>query len=66
MSRNNKNASRNKAAKAASAVRKGGGRGPSQTKPQHGKKKAWWQIYPSYGAFIRGKKASARTEGTES
>lgn len=59
MSRNNKNAKRNAQAKEASARRKNGGSGPSQTKPQHGKKNAWWQKFPSYEAFISMSKGRA-------
>jgi hypothetical protein len=37
MSRNNKSATRLAAAKEISAIRKGGGHGPSSTQPKHGK-----------------------------
>lgn len=53
MSRNNKNATRNKQAKEVTARRKNGNKGPSETKAQHGKKNAWWQR-GSYSQFIRG------------
>lgn len=56
MSRNNKNAKRIAAAKEMSKTRVGGGKGPSSTTPKHGKKKAWWQLFPSYSAYIKGGK----------
>lgn len=62
MSRNSKGAKRNKAAKEMSALRVSGGKGPARTTPQHGKKNAWWQKFPSYGAFIRGGKKAVRSE----
>lgn len=55
MSRNSKNAKRIIAAREMSKTRTGGGSGPSRTSPQHGKKRAWWQIgNGSYTAFING------------
>lgn len=62
MSRNSKNAQRNKAAKDMSATRTSGGSGPAKTTPKHGKKKAWWQVFPSYGAFVRGGKSARPAE----
>lgn len=62
MSRNSKNAKRHIAEKAASAQRVKGDKGPSQTKPLHGKKNAWWQKFPSYSAFIKGAKAKAKEQ----
>lgn len=53
MSSNNKNAKRHIKAREISATRKSGGSGPAQTKPQHGKKNAWWQRFQSYGDYIR-------------
>ena len=58
MSRNNKNSKRNAAAKEMSKIRLGGGSGPKATTPKHGKKKAWWQIFPSYEAYIKGGKSN--------
>jgi hypothetical protein len=68
MSRNSKTAKRAVAAKQASEQRvaaraavKAGTRpagpvGAVKTAPKHGKKKAWWMKFPSYGAYIRGSK----------
>lgn len=53
MSRNNKNAKRHIKAREISATRKGGGSGAAQTKPQHGKKNAWWQRFKSYSLWIQ-------------
>lgn len=58
MSRNNKNAKRIAAAKEMSKTRVSGGSGPSSTTPKHGKKNAWWQIFPSYSAYIKGGKSN--------
>ena len=52
MSKNSKNAKRHIAARAISEIRKNGGKGPSSTKPLHGKKNAWWQKFRSYGEYI--------------
>jgi hypothetical protein len=61
MSKNNKNAKRVAARKEMSKLRVSGGAGPARTAPKHEKKNAWWQRFPSYGAFMRGgKKASAK------
>lgn len=58
MSRNNKNARLHKDAKAITALHLKGEKGPEKTKPQHGKKKAWWQVPPyTYAAFAKGGKA---------
>lgn len=63
MSRNSKNAKRNAAAKEMSKTRVSGGKGPSATQPKHGKKKAWWQTFPSYSAWFKGaKKGAGRQE----
>lgn len=62
MSRNSKSARRTAARKAMSALRAGGGGGPAKTTPKHGKKNAWWQKFPSYGAFIRGAKKQKAAE----
>jgi len=56
MSRNSKNAKRHIAEKAASTQRVKGDKGPTKTTPKHGKKKAWWQLFPSYEAYIKGAK----------
>lgn len=56
MSRNSKNAKQHAAAKQISEMHKNGNKGPAQTAAKHGKKKAWWQKFPSYGAYIRGGK----------
>jgi hypothetical protein len=56
MSRNSKNSQRAQAAKVMSQARANGNPGPAKTAPKHGKKNAWWQKFPSYGAFIRGGK----------
>ena len=61
MSKNNKSAKRVQLRKQATAQRAAGG-GPAKTKPLHGKKKAWWQIFPSYGAFIAGAKKQKSSE----
>ncbi len=42
MSRNNKNARLHAEDRAWAAVRKGGGKGPAQTEPKHGKKNVKW------------------------
>jgi hypothetical protein len=63
MSRNSKNAQRIAKAKKLGAERQAGSKGPAKTTPLHGKKKAWWQKFPSYGAYIRGgKKGGQRNE----
>ena len=72
MSRNSKNAKRIQAAKAlpknrsAAAKAKRAEGKPATTgrtsTPAHGKKNAWWQKFPSYGAFIRGGKKGNRNE----
>lgn len=56
MSRNTKNSKRIAAAKEMSKMRQSGGSGPAKTQAKHQKKNAWWQKFPSYGAFIRGGK----------
>ena len=62
MSRNSKNARRIAARKEMSKLRLGGGKGPARTSPQHGKKKAWWQL-GSYTSFVKGgSKASKRRQ----
>jgi len=30
-----------------------GNRGPAQTTPKHGKKKAWFQLHEDHGAYMR-------------
>lgn len=60
MSRNSKNSKRIAARKAMSAKRANGSPGPAKTTAKHGKKRAWWQIYPSYSAYIRGGKKPQR------
>ena len=72
MSRNSKNGKRIAAAKAlpknrsaAAKVRRAEGKpaGTGRTgQSLHGKKNAWWQKFPSYGAFIRGGKKGNRNE----
>jgi hypothetical protein len=59
MSRNNKSAKNVARRKACTAARQSGNPG-KPTKPVHGKKKAWWQIFPSYGAYIAGGKKPQR------
>lgn len=64
MSRNNKNAKRHAAARsmpknrsaAAKARRKAGEPAKNPRGTPSKKKNAWWQKFPSYGAFIRGEK----------
>lgn len=66
MSHNNKNAKRIAARKEMSKLRQSGGSGPAKTQPKHEKKNAWWQRFPSYGAFMRGgKKGAARDEAAD-
>ncbi len=66
MSKNSKNAKRIAARKEMSKLRLSGGSGPARTAPKHEKKNAWWQRFPSYGAFIRGgKKASQKQDAAE-
>lgn len=60
MSRQSKNARNLARAKACSEVRKSGGRGPAKTSPQHGKTKAWWQLFRSFGEFAAGKGKKSR------
>jgi hypothetical protein len=62
MSRNSKTAKRLVAAKQISAQRKNGNKGPAATTPKHNKKKAWWQMFPSYGAYLRGGKRQKAEE----
>lgn len=63
MSRNSKNARLTKEAKDRNRTK--GFTGPAKTTPKHGKKNAWWQKFPTYNAFINGRKAPAgRTAGT--
>lgn len=54
MSRNSKNARLVKEAKDRNRTK--GFTGPAKTTPKHGKKNAWWQKFPSYNAFISGRK----------
>lgn len=61
MSRNSKSA-RNVARRKANTQARQGGGGPAKTTPKHGKLKAWWQTFGSYGAFIRGKKSKSAEE----
>lgn len=56
MSRNNKSATRKAQAKVITAMHLRGEKGPSETTPKHGKKKAWWQIFPSYALSLKGGK----------
>jgi hypothetical protein len=65
MSKNNKNAKRIAARKEMSKLRLGGGSGPARTAAKHGKKNAWWQRFPSYGAFVRGGKKASRMQDVE-
>lgn len=62
MSRNSKTAKRLVASKQISAQRKNGNKGPAKTTAKHNKKKAWWQMFPSYGAYIRGGKRQKTEE----
>jgi hypothetical protein len=62
MSRNNKNAKRLAKARELSVNRKNGSKESPKTHSTSKKKNAWWQKFPSYGAFIRGKKSSRRDE----
>jgi hypothetical protein len=65
MSKNNKNAKRIAARKEMSKLRLSGGSGPARTAAKHGKKNAWWQRFPSYGAFVRGGKKASRMQDVE-
>lgn len=65
MSRNSKNAKRIVAAKAlpknrsaTARARRAEGKAPltGHTSPAHGKKRAWWQLFPSYAAYLKGGK----------
>ena len=60
MSRNSKNARLHQEAKEMGKTRQGGGRGPAQTTPAHGKKNAWWQKFSSYSAYVSGGKRGDR------
>ena len=62
MSRNNKGARLNKSAKEASQRRVSGTGGAAKTTPKHGKKRAWWQTFGDYAAFIKGGKKGDRGE----
>jgi hypothetical protein len=62
MSRNNKNAREHATAAKFTELRKKGESGPASTKPQHGKKAAWWQKFPSYGAWLRHGKSAKPAE----
>lgn len=62
MSRTSKNARNLAKAREFSRIRKEGGRSPSRTNPQHGKKNAWWQKFNSYGSFLKGGKKGPRNE----
>jgi hypothetical protein len=66
MSRNSKNATRIRQAREVTAMHKNAGRGPAKTKPLHEKKNAWWQKFPSYGAYIRGEKMRGQREALAS
>lgn len=66
MSKNNKNAKRLVAAREMSAKRVAGGKGPAKTTPVHGKKKAWFQLFDTYSAFLASKtKKPARKQVQE-
>ena len=65
MSHNSKNAQRIQAAREMSKTRLGGGKGPSQTQPKHGKKNAWWQKFSTYSAFIKGAKKQKEQKETQ-
>jgi hypothetical protein len=65
MSRNSKNAARIKAAKdlpknrsAAARAKRAEGKPATNGRsgPKSTKKNAWWQKFPTYGAFVRGGK----------
>lgn len=63
MSRNSKNAKRHQAARdlpknrsAAARARRAEGKPATAPRRPSTKKNAWWQKFPSYGAFIRGAK----------
>ena len=60
MSRNSKNAQRNKAAKERSEQRQKGNAGPAKTTPKHGKKRAWWQLHDSYREAVKGSKTNRK------
>jgi hypothetical protein len=62
MSRNNKTVRNLAIAKKFSELRKNGGGGPAKTQPQHGKKSAWWQKFPSYAAYLAGAKRAAKQD----
>jgi len=62
MSRNSKNATRIMDARKMAEIHKNGGKGPAKTAPKHGKKKAWWQKFPSYRAYIKGAKAQKQAD----
>jgi len=69
MSKNSKNARLHHEARERSKTRQSGGKcGPTggvrATAATHGKKKAWWQLYNSYGEYIRGggKKAQRKLD----
>jgi hypothetical protein len=61
MSRNSKNARNLAKAREITVLHKNGGKGPAKTAPQHGKKKAWWQL-GSHSDFVRGSKKSKSSE----
>jgi hypothetical protein len=60
MSKNNKNAKRIAAARELSKNRQNGSKGTCKTSKTSKKKNAWWQKFPSYGAFIAGKGKTPR------
>ena len=62
MSKNNKNAKRNAAAKEISKARQNNGPGAKSTTPNHKKKNAWWQKFRTYGEFVKGGKKPPRRE----
>lgn len=62
MSKNSKNAKRTAAAKERNRAK--GFKGPAQTAPAHGKKKAWYQVGTSNNASAKGK-GRKKEEATE-
>jgi hypothetical protein len=65
MSRNSKSARRVMERKQWSAMRKGGGRGPAQTEPKHGKRRAWFQLYDSHGDYVAAQKKGGKRQQKE-
>jgi hypothetical protein len=71
MSRNSKNArltaerKQNRRAQGVGNPTSTGNKGPARTEPKHGKKRAWFQLYDTYGDFLKAQKGGERRKRQE-